>query len=433
MNESSSNKIIFNRKDRVNYKPAIVTINDGRAFEPVNGTYIWASLVHDGFKAYVIQHADGFPKSHFIKDYLEGKFPDGFEAVHSKDLKDGLKYIWADEAELELINSKTQSDTPKETMQTPIQNTKKPQGKSTQEQREPVKKIQQALAPINFHNINISQSLVKSLYDYSEGKLCGLQFEAQYIKKIPFPPSAVQKVGNYFEYMCTGAIPRDGKIPEPERKKDKIEKIITKGKKLKNGNRAKDKIEKKVIPGELAASYARMAIQADRFKRTIKSHGIKILKTGAELKYTNKKGVTDVLARIDGKEAIIDIKSSGLIGNKWEDLGWDIDALPEKDKIMIQPVFYKWLWRKIYGRDIPFYFLVFSNTNEYDCLFLEVVIDEDRFSQFEKALEKVEKMLNKNMTEGFKAYPDVKECADCPLKKTCPSFIDIPLLQTVHY
>ena len=114
-------------------------------------------------------------------------------------------------------------------------------------------------------------------------------------------------------------------------------------------------------------------------------------------------------------------------------MGWDIDALSEKDKIMIQVTFYKWLWRKLYGRDIQFYFMVFSNTNEYDCLFVKVIVDEDRFTQLENAFKKVTKMLDKSIAEGFKAYPDVKACADCPLNKTCKSFTDIPLLQTVHY
>jgi hypothetical protein len=396
MSESESNKIVFKRGDKVSFSPnPKVNINGGRVFVPVQGTYIWA-IVHG---RYVIQHHHGFTKETYLLP--NEKDPE----LISKQLKEKSKYIWADESELTLMEGARE----------------KPDDKIKDDSKQVIK-------------LNISQSLLKAIYEYAEGRLCGLQFEAQYIKKIPFPSGGVQKLGNYFEYLCTGALPRDGKIPEPERKKGKVEKvIIKKGKKLKNGKRAKDKIEEKIILGELTAPYARMVIQAERFKRTVKAHGIKILKTGLELKYEDKKGVADILAEVDGEEAIIDIKSTGLIGNRFDDMGWDVNALSEKDKIMIQPVFYKWLWRRLYGRDIPFYFTVFSNTNEYDCLFIKVVIDEDRFPQLENVMRNSGKMLDKFIEEGFKAIPDVKECAECPINKTCKSFTDIPLLQTVHY
>lgn len=396
MSEPKSNKIILKRGDKVSFSPnPKVNINGSKVHKPVKGTYIWA-VIHG---RYVIQHPNGHPKNSYV-------LPDkNNPELISSQLKDGFKYIWADESELTLMEKVEE---------------KKPEEKTKKDSAEPAK-------------LNISQSLLKEIYEYAEGRMCGLQFEAKNIRKIPFPSGGVQKLGNYFEYLCTGALPRDGKIPEPERKKDKIEKTVIKGKKLKNGKRAKDKIIKKAILGELTAPYARMKIQADRFKRTIKTHGIKILKTGLELKYQDKKGVIDVLAKVDGEDAIIDIKSTGLIGDKWNEIGWDVNALSEKDKIMIQPVFYKWLWRKLYGRDIPFYFAVFSNTNEYDCLFIKVIIDEDRFPQFENVLKNSMKMLDKFIAEGFKAIPDVKECADCPINKTCKSFTDIPLLQTVHY
>lgn len=404
MSDKDSNKITFNRGDRVIFSPnPKVNINGGRVFIPARGTFIWA-VVHG---RYIIQHPHGFTKD----AYLLPKEKD--QEFITRQLKDGFKYIWADATELTLME-KSEA---------------KPDAKAKKDSPPSAKPSQ----PAQSAKLNISQSLLKEIYEYAGGRLCGLQFEAKNIKKIPFPSGGVQKLGNYFEYLCTGALPRDGKIPEPERKKDKIEKIVTKGKKLKGGKRAKDKVEKKTILGEITAPYARMQIQAERFKRTVKAHGIKIIKTGLELKYEDKKGVIDVLAEVDGVEAIIDIKSSGLIGDKWNEMGWDVNALSEKDKIMIQPVFYKWLWRKLYGRDIPFYFTVFSNTNEYDCLFLKVVIDEDRFPQFENVLKNSMKMLDKFKAEGFKALPDVKECAECPINKTCKSFTDIPLLQTVHY
>lgn len=127
---------IFKRGDRVNYRPqnfkngngdettsgdVSVSIvkddrilraqNGGKDFKPVNGTYVWTHFGHLSFEGYVIQHPDGFDKSHFIND-PDGDFDDGFEAVHSSQLKDGLKYIWADESELEIYVKKPQDKKP---------------------------------------------------------------------------------------------------------------------------------------------------------------------------------------------------------------------------------------------------------------------------------------------------------------------------------
>jgi len=285
----------FNVGDKVNFiKEGYLTISEewnGSEFveqepkklhiKPVKGTYIWARLDHL-MTRYVIQHPNGLSKEHFIKDYLEGRFADGFESVRSSELKDGLKYIWAYADDLELVKAKADKGIKKAV----------PENKSDKKDV----------------GINISQSLLKEIWSYAKKELCGLQFEAQYIKKIPFPSSPVQKLGLWFEYMCTGALPRDGKVPEPDRKKDRVEITKIKGKKLKNGGRAKDKVIKKTIQGELTAPYERMKVQADRFKKTIKKYGIKILETQTELKFGNKKGVLDALIEFNGRKAILDIK-----------------------------------------------------------------------------------------------------------------------------
>ncbi len=68
-------------------------------FIAIDDTYVWAIMAHMMVQL-VIEHPDGHPKSSFIKDYLAGKFPDGFEAIHSSQLRDGLKYIYANPSEL---------------------------------------------------------------------------------------------------------------------------------------------------------------------------------------------------------------------------------------------------------------------------------------------------------------------------------------------
>jgi hypothetical protein len=69
--------------------------------------------------------------------------------------------------------------------------------------------------------IYISQSFIKSLYEYKRGDLCGLQFKAQYIDGVEFPSSDAMKLGQWFEYMCTGQTTKFGHIPEADRLKPK--------------------------------------------------------------------------------------------------------------------------------------------------------------------------------------------------------------------
>ena len=65
----------------------------------------------------------------------------------------------------------------------------------------------------------ISQSLMKAYVDYLNQKECGLLFKAKYIDKDPesqSEPSEAMLLGIYFEYLCTGALPKSGIVPEAE-------------------------------------------------------------------------------------------------------------------------------------------------------------------------------------------------------------------------
>ena len=82
----------FKRGDKVNY------IGSGSHYS-VKGTYVWAINPHE-FLQYVIEHKDGFPKEYFMASF--GR--DGFEAIRSKDLVEGKKYIYTCEANLEMVD-----------------------------------------------------------------------------------------------------------------------------------------------------------------------------------------------------------------------------------------------------------------------------------------------------------------------------------------
>jgi len=65
-------------------------------------------------------------------------------------------------------------------------------------------------------NKKISQSFLKVYNEYKGKRLCGLKFKAQHFDNVKFPTSLPMDLGNYFEYVATGCLPRDGEMPEPK-------------------------------------------------------------------------------------------------------------------------------------------------------------------------------------------------------------------------
>jgi hypothetical protein len=278
------------------------------------------------------------------------------------------------------------------------------------EQRNEEKKKQTELALPKIPKI--SQSLYKSLTKYRNGLECGLVLEEAYVNGKWFPSTPAQELGNYFEYICTGSLPRDGHIPEA--------KLVYKGK-----------------PNEkMATDYARMHKQKENFDRIMVEMGFTIEHTG--FAFTNNKfsGIADIIAKdVDGNRVIIDVKSSGLINDKWTDYGWADESIELKDELMIQAIHYKmlaqWEWQK---DDVPFYFMVFSTKNDVDCKVFEIIVEESRFASHYAQLLGAKNFLHETIQRGWNAKPEMKRCASCPLAqdRTCIFSVDTPKLQKVY-
>ena len=100
--------------------------------------------------------------------------------------------------------------------------------------------------------IKLSQSLMKILFKYKIKEECGLVLKAKYIDNISFPSSPAMDLGNYFEYICTGALTRDGKTPEP---------VLLKS-------------------GKLSTPYARMEKQKETFDEIMKTYDLEVKHKG---------------------------------------------------------------------------------------------------------------------------------------------------------
>ncbi len=254
--------------------------------------------------------------------------------------------------------------------------------------------------------VKITQSLMKSFQKVEQGFECPLKFKAFHIDLTHnSKPSPAQALGHYFEYKATDQLPRGGNTPKP---------IL-----LKKG-------ESKGGPNK---EYRNAEIQAENFKSDIKALGFTIVETGIKLVHpieTDIEGTTDILAtHREYGECIIDLKYSGLLNNKWDELGWL--ELAYKIQHMTQALHYTFL------RRISFFFAVYSSANDWERKWFQIVIDPDAILAHYKDIQFVRQMVLERMQKinGFPAKPNISECIDCPVK--CKFEAKHPKIEIVHY
>lgn len=261
--------------------------------------------------------------------------------------------------------------------------------------------------------INISQSFLKEFNKYKNGLTCGLQVKAKYIdNNYPRTSSEAMMLGNFFEFNATGELPRDGQIP--------VANVVYKG-------TAKQKLDDK---------YQRAMDSAVFFKKIIKHYNIEIKETGKIITQNGMTGILDIYAQWNGRHCIIDTKYSGLLYDKWNEMGWFIDSLPEKHNLMLQPVQYKILMSLELGipiNDIDFYFFIFSSTNPNDAKIIKVVNDEATIEQHHLAIIYVKKELSKPVDLVFRAKPELLRCLGCGIREGCNFRTEIPPIEEVYY
>ena len=249
--------------------------------------------------------------------------------------------------------------------------------------------------------------MIKAFDQVVRGNLCGLLFKAMYIdKSVSKPPTDAMKLGIYLEYSLTGALPRNGVTPVPER----------------------------TAKGELTAPYKKISQYKELWDNMIIRSQIDpvTIKTGVELSTTingfTLKGITDVIAETYAKNTeIIDIKCSGFIRNKWEEYGWE--ELHRKPSLWQQLALYDFLYEVNYGKKPGLAFTIF-NPSAYDARLIRVNIANRNIDEykryFEEKIEFMESSFELSNNTFWTSTIDFKECADCPLKETCKSCLIAP-------
>lgn len=271
--------------------------------------------------------------------------------------------------------------------------------------------------------MNVSQSLIKDFHDYVNGEACGLQIVAKYVDKAEVTePSDAMTLGCWFEFMATGALPKNGKKPVAEYLKDGV---------------------------TYSVKYRRMEIHVETFKKVMDFYGFKIISAGKRIVIDGSEGTIDLEVELTkdiefqygeqiitlkkGDRAIIDLKTTGLIDDKWSAFGWDIETLGNKEHLMVQAVHYSWLGKRAFKRDYHFLFNVYSSTNEFDSKLIYVPIQEEKFITHSNVVANVGKRFEAELERGFRPAPELKRCRECLLKPSCKYAIDVPQIQTVFY
>lgn len=274
--------------------------------------------------------------------------------------------------------------------------------------------------------MRISQSMIKDLIKYQEGKLCGLQFEEKFIKGNfdKFLTTDAMLLGTWFEYNLTGALPKDNVVPKP-------------------------KLTKK---GELTAPFKSLLKHIEDFKATMLYYGFEIVSVGEKIKHGDLEGTLDLRCRATqrivtnsgtqgkagtiiekGEVFFVDLKTTGLLDNKWMDYGWELENLANKINIVLQPIMYKYIELKNTGEDVKFLFFLFSTVDENDSRIINFICDEAAYEDLENTIEDSRKLLDHYNRIGWKARPSKLDCAECPIKIGCPSFVAVPLIYDFEF
>lgn len=248
--------------------------------------------------------------------------------------------------------------------------------------------------------MNISQTMLRSFRDYLNDEQCGILFRSMFIDEHPTKPepSEAMLAGQWFEYACTGATPRNsGYAPQPVRIKS----------------------------GELNALYRTLQAHVDTWRLIApdKARYGEVISNDKAIFGHVLTGITDVIT----DDLIGDIKTTAHIDNKWEQYGWGGDAshLATTDK-MFQAKFYTLINYLNTGKILPFYFWVFSSNSDKAKTF-RVEIGLESLMQFKTEVEWLVETLESDKLEAVPSFDRCKVCpvAGCGYKQLTPDVMEV--------
>jgi hypothetical protein len=286
----------------------------------------------------------------------------------------------------------------------------------------------------NQKQIRISQSLMKDVRGYLDGGSCGVLIREKWIKgRLLGVPSDAMELGMYFEYVLTGSVPKDGKVPEPRYMLSKIK--ANKGSTVGLG------------PDDMYEAYRSVHENVAVVNQYLAGMGLRIynalnggLAAGVKITKGRFEGLIDVILEAErdtefdsglkikkGQLIVVDIKYSGLLEDKWNVHGWQ--WTPEQKKyhgtqakhyfMLVNAKFAgdKLVWE--HNPPIPFMFLVVDPGGKYVKIFHCQIDESAVMRHVEEGNALHDKLMYLFEMDLLEARPEVNKCAGCPLNMEC--------------
>lgn len=279
----------------------------------------------------------------------------------------------------------------------------------------------------------ITQSFIKDMRDYFSGSLCGNIVRERWVNDRllddPDKEPGSMELGAYFEFLLSGAIPKNGRAPVPQYMPSKIKS---------NGDTTVGLGIK-----DMYADYRKAHKAAELITGYLKDMGLKIVGVSVKRDKGRFTGVLDLVCEVVelkhgftwnvGDKIAIDTKYSGLVGDgkhvknkhgwQWSNIQKEYHGTQAKQYHMIS--------------GYPFYFLVTqSNQEEAETpivQFFHVPVDEFMIEQHViEANDLYTKFEFYARITGFEVRPGLNKCRKCPLFKECPDKQMYPIPEVVN-
>jgi hypothetical protein len=304
-------------------------------------------------------------------------------------------------------------------------------------------------AVFNPAEFRVSQSMMKKYQEYSDRKVCGELFRRLYITADVQDKKDSNEIlkGHYFEYLVTGAVPIGREVPTAQKYQT-------------NGTRPDDT---KYKVGDEKPDWALVRRQAVNCLLYLAHYGMKIIDSNRLATNPIGRGLLDLVVEVDAAHwvevmsayneapvprhecvyvhpvtgvrhegaVVVDLKYSGLLYDRWNEFGWDLDSLPDKVGPTVQAKHYHWL------TGLPFFFFVFDSKVE-DARLIRVrfdpAVEEEGGSAFwGLQVAQVRAMILAEVRAGFNPYPSLKRCVECPARETCELKANHPRVEVVDF
>lgn len=298
--------------------------------------------------------------------------------------------------------------------------------------------------------LSISQSLIKDWRDYETGDFCGLLFDALWISRTHrIEPNMTMLLGKWFEYLALGPWKKDMGQYFMEGMKAAGKKAVDQWDEILQNPWGES--EPADVEAHFTSKFVNLYYQAIHLRTTFKAYGIEPIKIQEKVitdmgRIWRRTMVWDVYAQVNampdpnkpGKtlpphKAIIDTKATGLIDDRWKPYGWDVPSLIYRDKILVQPIDYLDQVRLHEDLEVEaFYFFVHSNTNDSSRKIVKITTTNGILDAHRKEVQRIVETIDFERFKGWKPYPDLERCNDCPLKNECKHRANHPSVRVVN-